>query len=445
VSETPDHAERDREATTPSRADVDAAPEQPPDDAGTRPRHPVLRSMARGLLALLILAGGIFAAFWFNWTEGTARQGEEAEESARVVEVIEASQRTQPVTVRGMGTVEAAREVTLTPRVSGRIVKQHEAFVPGGHFESGQLMIQIDRTDYQHTVQQRESELEQAQASLKLEKANQSVAREELSLLQGQIENANRNLILRQPQLKQARAALQSARAALEQAREDLSRTRIEAPFDGQLVSRSVTAGDNVSQGQALGTFVGSDHYWVRVAIPVSHLRWVSVSEEAEGQGSPATIRHESAWGAEALRKGRVRRVVGRLEDNSRMAQVIVRLDDPLARETDQPRPRLLLGQYVSVHLEGRQIEQAVALDRDYLRQDEVVWVMNENDRLELREVEVAFRGKERAYIRTGLDDGDRIVTTNLASPVEGMLLQTVDQTRPAEGSPGDEAEQDDD
>lgn len=392
------------------------------------------RTLVRSGLALGILGLGLLAAFWFHWSEGRVRTGEPQEESARLVETVRIERSSPRVTLEALGTVLPAREVVLRPRVSGRILSQAESFVPGGHFEAGERMLKIDPSDYRQSLEQRRSELAQAEATLKIEEGDQAVAQEELRLLEEDIPEINRDLILRRPQVNQAKAAVRSAEAAVATARANLARTRIEAPFDGHLVSRSVSAGSNVSQGEALATLVGSDRYWIEVALPVSHLRWLELPDGPEGRGSPARVTHADAWGAEAFREGAVTQVIGRLEAESRMAQVRVTVPDPLALEPEhEGRPQLILDALVDVHLEGRRIEDVAVVEREHLGEDGVAWVMNGEERLERREVEVAFRGAELAYVEAGLDDGDRLVATNLSAPVEGMRLRTEDGAEPAD------------
>jgi len=400
----------------------------------------LLRTIVRGLVALMILGVGVFAALWFNWTEGKAQTGEAGEESARLVETTEVTPETTRVTVRAMGNVMPAREVVIRPRVSGKILEQNASFVPGGHFESGEQMLRIDRSDYEDTILQRESELTQAQANLKIERGDQAVAREELQLLEADIPEANRELILREPQVNQAKASVKSARAALNQARAQLERTTIEAPFDGHLVSRSASAGNNISQGDQLATYIGSDRYWIELAIPAAHLRWIEVPDRSGEGGSPVRITNPDTWGDEAYREGEVTRLIGRLEENSRMAQVLISVEDPLAlRDEHAGKPRLILDAFVDAVIQGDRLEDVVVIDRSYLRQNDVVWVMNEADRLEVRDVSVAFRGKRLAYIDDGLADGDRVVKTNLSAPVPDMRLRTASASEAASAGMSEE------
>jgi len=392
----------------------------------------VTLGLARALIAVAILGAGVYAAFWFNASTGTATRAAGAEaEASRLVETITVRRTDAPVSIRALGAVMPAREAVIRPRVSGTITEQHPAFEPGGFFKAGEFLVQIDRADYEQTIRQRESELARAQASLEIELGDQAVAREELELLEVDIPEINRDLILRIPQVNQARAEVASAEAALARAQLELDRTRILAPFDGHVTDRDVTVGNNISAGDELATFVGAGRYWVEVAVPVSSLRWIEtpVTGDDANSGPRAVIRYASAWGPDATREGRVSQLVGRLEEGSNLARLLVAIPDPLAREPgNQGRPELILDAYVNVEIIGDTLEDCIPLSRDYIREGDAVWVMNRENRLEIKQAEIAYRGRDHAYITSGLDDGDRVVTTNLQTPVRGMLLRESDE-----------------
>ena len=85
----------------------------------------------------------------------------------------------------------------------------------------------------------------------------------------------------------------------------------------------------------------------------------------------------------------------------------------------------MLVGSYLRGRIQGERLNQVVALDRTYLREDDSVWVMTGGDRLEIRAVEIAYRGPERVYVSVGLGAGDRVVTSEIATPTNGMKLRT--------------------
>jgi len=108
------------------------------------------------------------------------------------------------------------------------------------------------------------------------------------------------------------------------------------------------------------------------------------------------------------------------------MARVLVSVPDPLGLEDASGKtPPLLIGSYVRIEIEGTVLENVIALDRDHLRDGNRVWIMNGRDELEIRRVEVAYRGRERVLVADGLKAGEKVVTTDLTAPVAGMPLRT--------------------
>lgn len=289
----------------------------------------ILAGITQLIVILALLAGGAYAAWWFNATAGTAQKAAESqqgEEASRLVEVTRVRREDTPVRIRAMGTVRPAREAIIRPRVDGMIIEQSESFVPGGYLRAGEFMVQIDRADYEQVLLQRQTARDEADAALQIELGDQAVAREELELLEVDIPEINRELILRIPQVNQARARLRAAEALIERAQLDLERTRIVAPFDGHIVTRSVSVGNNIAAGDELARFVGAHTYWIEIAIPVSALRWIQVAPAApaasdgssESTPSPVTIHNPRAWGPGITRQGVVARIIGELEQIGR-------------------------------------------------------------------------------------------------------------------------------
>ena len=372
-------------------------------------------------LALLLGAGGVTALIFA--TEPTAERTGATRETAMLVDVTTVNRDTVQPTIEAMGTVRPAQDIVLSPRVSGEIIRRSDAFTPGGYVEEGETLLQIDPSDYETALRQRESELRQAVADLNLEMGRQDVAQQDYQLLEDSLSEEDRALVLREPQLNAARSAVESARAAVEQAELNLERTSIEAPFDAHILSRNVNVGSQVGPGDELGRLVGLDTYWVEATVPVSTLRHLRLPEDGD-RGSSVRIQNQSAWGEDAAREGRMFRIIGSLEGDTRMARVLVSVPDPHAYQSENADgPRLMIGSYVEAHMQGAPLEDVIRLNRDYLRSDDTVWEM-EDGQLRIRDVSVAFRGAEYAYIDDGLADRAQVVTTNLSTVTEGAPLR---------------------
>lgn len=376
------------------------------------------------LCVAILCAAGIGIVVIYN-TEPTATRETATRESAMLVDVVPVERGDHHPRIVATGTVTPAREIQLSPRVSGEIIERADAFTPGGIVEKGTRLLLIDPADYKNALRQRESELRQARTDLKLEQGRQSIARQDFEMLDESINTDSRALVLREPQLAAARVAVDAAEAAVEQARLQLDRTRIHAPFDAHILERNVNLGSQVAPGDNLGHLVGIDEYWISVTVPLSKLRWIRFPESPGDKGAPVRIRNRTAWAEDVSREGRIHKLIGALDENARMARLLVRVTDPLARETDDPEvPRFIIGAYVHVRIQGEKLENVVRLRRDYLRKDETVWVMDEKGQLSIRAVDIVFGGETHAYIREGLDDGERVVTTNLSTVIDGADLR---------------------
>jgi hypothetical protein len=174
---------------------------------------------------------------------------------------------------------------------------------------------------------------------------------------------------------------------------------------------------------------VGLDTYWVEATIPLSKLQWLTFPGDEDDTGSPVRIRNRTAWREGAFRQGYLYKLVGTLEDRTRMARVLVSVPDPLAFQADSAGvPRLMLGSFVEANIQARPIDDVIRLSRDYVRDNETVWVMEDN-KLRIRDARIIFRDARYAYITEGLSEGDRVVTTNLATVAEGAALRLASDT----------------
>jgi len=384
---------------------------------------PQVKTATSAIAVVAVLTAAALVSYWIKQSEPTAEREAATRRSAAPVETIRVEQGTYRPTLSVLGTVRPARDIVLSPRVGGQVIAVEPSFVPGGLVEAGRPLLRLDPADYEQALIVRESEMHQVQAELTIEQGQQRVARREFSLLGEDIDPANRSLVLREPQIESLRAKLRAAEAALDQARLELERTVIRAPFAAQILDRSVELGSEVSAGDELARLVGTDEYWVFATVPLDTVRWIELPE-GNKPGARATIRHRTAWGENEMREGRVERLIGEVDESTRLARVIVAIPHPLG---DGVQPALVLGSIVQVEIEARPIERVVRLDREYLRQNDTVWVMSDGE-LHIRPVEVRFSDAEHAYIGDGLQAGDRVVTTSLATVVDGLPIRDLSE-----------------
>ncbi|MDT0675859.1 efflux RND transporter periplasmic adaptor subunit [Autumnicola musiva] len=372
-----------------------------------------------------ILLIGTAITFVIFSTEPTAQSEGSTRKSAMLVDVVKVEKGSYQPMIVATGTVQPVEDVMLSPLVGGQIIKRSDAFTPGGFVQKGEVLLQIDPSDYRNTLEMRKSDLLQSQTNMDMEMGRQQVAQQDLQLIGGDtLSEEERSLVLRQPQLNAVKGNIKAAQASVEQAQLNLNRTTIKAPFDAHVLAQNVTLGSQVTPGDDLGRLVGTDAYWINLTVPVNKLQWLSFPDSEEEKGSMVKIKNSTAWRGEAYRTGYLDRQVGALDDQTRLARVLVRVPDPLAQgDTLQDKPELMIGAFVEAQIMGEEIENVVRIDRDYVRSNRSVWVMEE-DKLSIRDVEIILTDAEYAYVTTGLQEGDLVVTTNLSTVAEGIDLR---------------------
>ncbi|MGF1529461.1 MAG: efflux RND transporter periplasmic adaptor subunit [Candidatus Competibacterales bacterium] len=406
-------------APTPSPSSTPAAAP----GAGHRPRR------WSALWPVVVLLLGVGAAGYLL-TSSPKAQRQPPVRRPPLVEVMPVALATHPTVVEVLGTVRAATQIDLQPRVSGEIRRVHPALEPGGLLKQGDVAVKIDPLDFEIKLRQHQSEVDQVRADLHLEEANRIVAEGDYRRLEGNLANAREDLILRKPQLEAIRARLRGAEAALEQAKTDLARTAIQAPFDAVVVDRAVDRGAQVTPSTTLATLVGTDQFWLEVTVPLEDLTWIDLPSprDSGAVGSPVRVYADDPWGQGVHRTGRVLRRAAALTDDSRMAVLYIAIDDPLSLDPEgEGLPPLLLGTFVRAEIQGRPVANAVALDRALLRDGDRVWLLTPDDTLAIRPVTVAHRGLERVLITRGLNPGERVIRSDLPVAVAGMALRVAE------------------
>ena len=384
-------------------------------------------NLLRLLLPVIVIIISASVAFWMMQSGPKAKPRAKTR-NAVLVDVRPIELGPQTTTVSIMGTVKPQREVALKPRVSGEIIKVGDNLIPGGRFNKGEELLAIDPSDYQLVVRQLASEVARVESDMQVELGRQRVAQKEFELLGESVSEVEKTLMLREPQLENNRALLEGTRARLEQAQLDLKRTSVRSPFNAVVMSREVNLGTRVSPSTTLATLVGSDSYWVEAPIPASQLQWISISQEDSDSGSPVRIYDSVAWGPNRSRSGQLVGLTAMVEENGRMATLLAEIADPLSLQpTSSEQPKLLLGSYVRVEIEGKLLAKAAAIERDLIHNGEQLWIMDEEGRLDIRTVEIAFRGQDQVLVTGGVNHGEKLITTNLPSPVQGMTLRLKD------------------
>jgi len=406
--------------------------------------HFLLRALAKAALFALIVGAG-----WLVYARLAASRPEPGRKDEKapvnLVQVIPARAAEGGVELEALGTVVPARQLTLTPEVAGRVVQVHPSLVPGGRVRAGDALVAIDPRDYDLAIRQQQARVKQAELDLARERGLKSVAEREWTLIKDEVQptEEGRKLALRELQVETAQVALAAAQAGLEQAELARGRTLIRAPWNALVTEESIELGQVVGAGTKLASLVGTDEFWVRASLPVDRLGWLRWPSAPGDEGAPARVLQATPLGGLAERPGRVVRLLGELDPKGRLARVLVAVPSPLEPPPAagptivSPRERegsmaqaapgaapLLLGSYVEVRIEGPGLPEALALPRKALRDQDRVWVLGKTGKLEIRAVQVLWARADEVLVRGALQPGELVVTSRLATAVEGLPLQ---------------------
>ncbi|MCA1796376.1 MAG: hypothetical protein LC645_02340, partial [Geobacteraceae bacterium] len=133
------------------------------------------------IVIILVLGGGV--GVYLKKSAPVAGKTQPSKQ-ARLVEVAHYETETRRLPVPAHGQVIAARHLSLSSEVSGRIVEMNPAFETGARLRAGTLVCRIDPRDYEIDIALKEAALQKAQAALEIEQGQQRIARTEWEMYQ---------------------------------------------------------------------------------------------------------------------------------------------------------------------------------------------------------------------------------------------------------------------
>ena len=393
--------------------------------AGSRTGLWIRRGAVSGIA--LLIAGG--TAFGLVGMGAVAPHPHEKEEVVEALPVLTTYAKSENVTlsVLTQGEVVARSVVNLSSQVSGRISYASPAFLAGGAFRQGDVLFRLDPREYELRVVQAKANVAQARTTLEREMSEAEVASVDARELG--IENVS-DLALRRPQVAEAEARLASAQANLSEADLNLSRTVVRAPFTGRVRSKAVDLGTYVSPGTPLGVVYSTEVAEVPIALTDEDLSRLDLSigfSATRAQPGPKVMLRATIGGQPYEWVGEITRSESGFDPETRVLFAYAEVRDPFGAGADRGTP-LATGLYVSAEIEGRPLDGAVTVPRTALRGTDTIYVVAGDDSLEIREVVVASSDRQRAVISSGLSEGERVVTSPVRSPADGMKVKPVDQ-----------------
>jgi hypothetical protein len=174
-----------------------------------------------------------------------------------------------------------------------------------------------------------------------------------------------------------------------------------------------------------LASFISSDVFWIRATLPAKDVHWLNAIERNSAP-MHVSVSQPSVWGNGITREGLLLEIGSQLETTNRMVPVLVGVADPLSLA--QPNsPKLLSGSYVRVDLPAKTLTSVAQIPRQYIHDGSNVRICTTENLLEIRPVSILYQDTRFAYVNDGIQPGEKLVATHLASATNGMPLRTSD------------------
>ena len=380
--------------------------------------------MKTWLISIAILASAVGGAFVMVQTRAAPTQTER-EIPVLLVDAIEA--RREPVffRVNTQGAVTPRTESNLVSEVSGQIVEVASNYVAGGFFRKGELLLRIDPRNYQSALKSAQANVARVQTQVAKENALANFALDDWKTLRDL--NASTgpisDLALRKPQLAEAIAESISAEAALEKAQEDLNRTSIRAPYDGMVQEKRADVGQYVNTGSQLALIFATDYAEIRLPITQRELALIDLPS-ADGSSLPLPVTLTSRAGTiQHTWQGLIVRSEGVFDSASRVLYVVAQVEDPY-NQSGRNGELLRIGTFVTASIQGRFGGALFTIPRHALQRGETLWIIDEQQKIYPRDVQIVSTDEEYAYVDGGLVNGDRYTITPIDQPLPGMPVR---------------------
>lgn len=369
---------------------------------------------------ILIILIGSFFAFIISLSSPKPQKGIELPKPTPVFyEVI--TKKDISLKILTNGEVKPLNEINLISQVSGQIVEAADEFVDGGIIKAGSPLVWIDDRDYKLAVISAESRVAQASKFLEREIAESELAKndwEELGLGEAS------PLTLRIPQLREAEAAEKAALADLEKAKLNLERTIVKLPFQGIIRQKKTGVGQFVGTGSILATAFSTEEVLIALPLTDTELSYLGLPlayEEERPFSGPKVNFYSLVSNKKSEWEGRIVRTAGSIDPLTRLVYVYAEVINPY-----QQSPPLAIGMFVDAVIEGKTIKNGFLVPNSAINNNSNIYVINTNDNLEIRKIEVLGTENDYVIIKGEISEGERVVVSPLNNAKEGMALKPI-------------------
>ncbi|MEE2808774.1 MAG: efflux RND transporter periplasmic adaptor subunit [Verrucomicrobiota bacterium] len=359
-------------------------------------------------IILIAIIGTITACVYFGliMTKPVA-EIKERKRNIPAVDVWEAEVSDYDVIIKSQGVTKPKRSTVLAAEVSGKVIAVSPKFEVGENFDEGEVMIEIDRADYEAAKSQAASVLADAQLALEKEDALTKQALIDWKALGG--DGVPNDLVLRKPQMQSALAKVSAAEAGFEKAVRDLNRTKIRSPYKCQVRETLVELGSTLAAGSHAAAVNSANDFELRLPVSLEDYAFIDVIK-----GTSLRLEANIA-GVLYQWEGELVRTEGKVDQSSQSVFLVANVNAIQGDKFLSP------GLFLNAKINGKKIKNIYAIPRRALYGNDKIIIVNSDNKVSFREVVVTRTERDRVIIRNGIIEGEKIVTTPIPNVINGM------------------------
>lgn len=334
------------------------------------------------------------------------------------VEYLVAKAKPTTIRIESEGILQPRIETQFISPVAGQVIEIGENFYPGRFFQKGEVLFKLDDSDYQFQVKNAETNLAQAELAFKLEKALSVQAKKDWEKLN--LGEAN-DLVLRKPQLKQAKKNLESAQVSLTFAQEQLEDTVFRAPYSGYLLSRTIDLGTEITGGMSgpIASAYSSGDAEIRLPLTESERLLIDTKNLNEN-----TVRLYDS--GKLVAQGKIQRIEASLNPNNRLFYAVALIENAFLEDNQIHTSEMFRGQYLDAMIDGILIDKAFTLPNEAIRESSTIYTITNQNQLVEKNITVISSNSNQVIVSTGLEDGDRVVVSPVPFYINGMSVKPI-------------------
>jgi len=368
--------------------------------------------MRAALLGAVIGVLGLSGRHWLPGTPSDAA-GKKPGPAAVSVEASEAKRQDVPVSLQGLGNIQAYNTVTVTSRVDGELQKL--GFVEGQLVHKGELLAQIDPRPYQ-------AALSQAEAAKAKDEAQIAGAKQDLeryTMLAPQNLTSQQVLDTQKATVSALQAQIKGDQATIDNARTQLAYTSITSPIEGRTGIRKVDVGNIVHSGDANGIVVVTQVQPITLIFTLPEDALAEVNKAMAAGSVPVVAL--SRDGATEFDHGTLQLVDNQIDPGT--GTVRLKAVFPNKQNTLWP------GQFVNARVLVRIDRNALTIPTAAVQRGPngmFAYVVKADSTVEVRPIAVAEDSGGITVVQSGIREGERVVTTNQYRLEPGVQVKIV-------------------